>query len=161
MRLDRAMRMSVAGAIAGTVLLAGVGCSTGKQQPVHVLLDNQSSAQLEVQVDLPVRGLFARRPNHEAFRTLLPPGATWENTPDTLRFATAPNDVKGFRVMVADIGGEHYVWYTPFEVEGSRKSCHVTFRGQPGSLSWQTPDGKETPMQKADYQWTPGEGPGE
>lgn len=161
MRLDRAMRAGAAGTITATMLLGGAGCSTGKQKPVHVLLDNQSSAQLEVQVDLPVRGVFARRPNHEAFRTLLPPGYSWENNPDTLRFATAPNDVKGFRVMVADIGGEEYVWYTPFDVEGSRKSCHVVFHGQPGSLTWQTPGGKEQPLEKSDYQWTPGETPSE
>jgi hypothetical protein len=145
--------------LAAGVMVAAGGCS--KQKAVHVTLDNQSSAQLEVQVDLPVRGPFARKPNHEAYRTLLPPTYSWENGPDTLRFATAPNDVKGFRVMVADVGGEQYVWYTPFAIEGSRKACHVIFRGQPGALTWETPGSAATPLEKSDYQWTPGVTPTE
>ena len=156
-----AMKLGVMVMAAGGMLVGGVGCSSGKQKPVHVVLENESTAQLEVQVDLPVRGMFGRKPNHEAYRTLLPPGYSWENEADTLRFATAPNDVKGFRFMVADIGGEQYVWYTPFAVEGSRKSCHVIFRGQPGALTWQTPGGEEKTLEKSDYQWTPGDTPAE
>lgn len=145
------------GLAAAGVLIAG-GC-TGRQRPVSVTLDNQSSAQLEVQVDLPVRGPMARKPNHEAFRTLLPPGYSWQNAPDTLRFATAPNDLRGFRVMVADIGGAEYVWYTPFNVEGSRRSCHVIFRGQPGALTWETPGRQAQPLEESGHQWTPGVDP--
>jgi hypothetical protein len=149
----------VLGATAAAALVAG-GC-TGKQRPVSVMLDNQSSVHMEVQVDLPVRGPLARRPNHEAYRTLLPPGYSWENAPDTLRFATAPNEVKGFRVMVADIGGEQYVWYTPFAIPGSRKACHVIFRGEPGAITWETAGGEAQPLQKSDHEWTPGVSPAE
>lgn len=127
-------------AAAMTVATALTAC-TSSQKPVSVTLENQSSVSLEVQVDLPARGVRAKKPNHEAYRTLLPPGSTWTNTPDTLRFATEPNDVKGFRVMAADIGAEPRVWYRPFPVEGSRKHMHIIFNGAPGSLVWTTPGG--------------------
>lgn len=111
------------------------GC-TQKQQAVNVLVDNQSSATLEVQVDLPARGPLGRKANHEAFRMLVPPGLVWQNGRDTLRVGTEPNDRKQFRIMVADVTTDPRVWYTPFLVPGGRKSCSVTFSGAPGDLAW-------------------------
>lgn len=129
-----------------TIATALTACSSS-QKPVNVTLENHSSASLEVQVDLPARGVMGKKPNHEAYRTLLPPGSTWTNTRDTLRFGTEPNDVKGFRVMVADIGAEPRIWYRPFPVEGSRKHMHVIFAGAPGSLNWKSPGGEERVME--------------
>lgn len=138
-------RMTLLAAAAHALLV--LGACTSSQKPVSVTLENHSSASLEVQVDLPARGPMARKPNHEAYRTLLPPGTVWTNTRDTLRFGTEPNDVKGFRIMVADIGAEPRVWYRPFPVERSRKKLHVIFDGAPGALVWKTPGGGEHAME--------------
>lgn len=132
--------------VAAVALSTALCACASSQKPVSVTLENQSSASLEVQVDLPARGPLGKKPNHEAYRTLLPPGMVWTNSRDTLRFGTEPNDVKGFRIMVADIGAEPRVWYRPFPVEGSRKNCHVIFTGGPGALHWRTPAGPEQPM---------------
>jgi hypothetical protein len=124
-----------AGSVVAAAALLLTGC-TQKQPPVNVLLDNQSTATLEVQVDLPARGPLGRKANHEAFRMLVPPGMVWQNGRDTLRVGTEPNDRKQFRIMVADVTKDPRVWYTPFLVPGGRKHCSVTFTGAPGNLAW-------------------------
>jgi len=127
--------------------IATAAACTGHQRPVSVTLENQSSIPLEVEVDLPARGPFGRKPNHEAYRLLLPAGEKWQNSPDTLRFAADPNPAQGFRIWAADNSQTERIWYNAFTVEGSRKQCHVIFRGVPGALVWAEPKGGEHAME--------------
>lgn len=117
-----------------SVLTLG-GCA-GTRNP-EVTLENKSTAVLQVEVALPSRGIFGRKSGLESFRTLLPAGGEWSSSPDTLRFASEPNDVKGFRVTVTDLTGGAKRPFDPFTVTDGRKFLHLVFRGQPGAITWE------------------------
>ncbi len=84
--------------------LMGGGCS-GQRSKASVVLENQSSAALQVEVAVPSRGALGRKPSHEGFLKRLEPGEKWASDADTHHYAMLPNPEQAFRVVVTDIAG--------------------------------------------------------
>lgn len=112
------------------------GCS-GQRSKASVVLENQSSAALQVEVAVPSRGALGRKPSHEGFLKRLEPGEKWASDADTHHYSMEPNPEQAFRVVVTDFTSDPHVVYAPVLVKTGNLKASIIFRGTPGAVSMQ------------------------
>ncbi|MFN7019990.1 MAG: hypothetical protein ACK4WH_01515 [Phycisphaerales bacterium] len=121
--------------LALTLLVVVPGCSSQKQ--ASVTIDNQSAAPLQIEVTMPSRGVFGRKPCLEGFVTRLEPGETWESNPDTRRWSMDPNPKRAFRLVAVEHTQEPWLIYQPLWLDTGNSTAHFVLRGRPGAITCQ------------------------
>ncbi|MCC6320606.1 MAG: hypothetical protein IT438_04120 [Phycisphaerales bacterium] len=108
-------------------------CSSKKQAAVTI--DNQSSAPLQIEVTMPSRGVFGRKPCLEGFVTRLEPGESWESTPDSRRWSMDPNPKRSFRLVAVEHTQQPWLIYEPAWFDTGKTTAHFVLRGHPGEIT--------------------------
>ncbi|GEM_PF-2411983 len=123
----------------GALGLIACGClgACSSQRAANVTIDNTSAAALQVEVTMPARGVFGRKPNHEGFVNRVEPGASWQSTADTRRWSMDSNPQQAFRVVAAEHDASPPVVYEAVWFDTGNTACHLVFRGRGGAISCQ------------------------
>lgn len=137
--------------LAGAVALATAGGCAG-QKSAAITIDNQSAAALQVEVTMPAKGVFGRKPCLEGYVMRVGPGATWESTPDTRKWSMDPNPRQEFRLVAVENEATPVLIYEAAWFDTGKKHCHLVLRGRPGAISCQAvkeggaPEGAEVQL---------------
>lgn len=121
-------------AIAALTLCSGlIGCSSSRSASVSI--DNQSSVPLQVELTMPARGVFGRKPSLEGYVMRVAPGASWSSTSDTRKWSMEPNPEQAFRVVVMEHESRPVIAYQAAWFDTGKKACHLVLRGDSGGIS--------------------------